>query len=131
MTARRMYAVALSTLSAVACIDQKGAQSAIDAMLPSGNRPEVMPRMLNRASPFVYPRALYDARTPGDVLLRMWIDTSGTPVRDSTAVQEHATQAAFDSAAMTGAEQLRFSPAMMNGAPVAVQVLLPVKFRRE
>jgi TonB family protein len=128
---RALCALVLGSISASACIDQKGAQQAIDAMLPSGSRPEVMPRMLNRESPFVYPRALYDARTPGDVLLRMWIDTSGTPVRDSTVVQEHAVQAAFDSAALVGAVRLRFSPAMMNGTPVAVQVLLPVRYRRE
>lgn len=112
------------------CIDQKGAQQAIDAILPGGARPDVMPRLLNRASPFVYPRAQYDAGVPGDVLLRLWIDTSGTPVRDSTIVQEHARHAAFDSATLAGAPRLRFSPAMMNGQPVAVAVLLPVKYRK-
>jgi len=128
---RALCALALCGVGASACIDQKGAQQAINAMLPSGSRPDVMPRLLNRESPFVYPRALYDARTPGDVLLRMWIDTSGTPVRDSTVVQEHAAQAAFDSAALVGAGRLRFSPAMVQGMPVAVQVLLPVRYRRE
>ena len=117
-------------LGAAACIDQRGAQRAIDAMLPSGARPEVMPMLLNREVPFIYPRALYDARTPGDVLLRLWIDTTGTPLRDSTVVQEHATHAAFDSAALAGAPRLRFSPAMQGGVPVGVAVLLPVQFRR-
>lgn len=123
-------ATAALAFSVAACIDQPGAQQAIDAMLPSGARPDVMPRLLNRPSPFVYPRALFDARTPGDVLLRLWIDTSGTPVHDSTRVQEHSTHVAFDSAAATGALLLRFSPAMQGGQPVAVSVLLPVQFRR-
>lgn len=118
------------TMLAAACIDQSGAQRAIDAMLPSGTRPEVMPRLLNDPAPFVYPRAQYDARVDGDVLLRLWIDTSGTPVADSTAVQEHAIHVAFDSAALAGAPQLRFSPAMQTGRPVEVSVLLPVRFRR-
>jgi len=113
-----------------ACIDQSGAQRAMDAMLPSGARPEVMPRLLNRESPFVYPRAQFDARVHGDVLLRLWIDTSGTPVPDSTAVQEHAAVAAFDSAALAGVRHVRFSPATQHGQPVAVSVLLPVQFRR-
>jgi protein TonB len=104
---------------------------AIDAMLPSGARPQVMPRVLNRPAPFAYPRALFDAKMDGDVLLALWIDTSGTPVRDSTAVREHAKIAAFDSAALEGAKALRFSPAMQDGQPVAVQVLLPVQFRRK
>jgi TonB family protein len=125
---RRTVVIGGAALS-LACIDQSGAQRAIDAMLPSGARPEVMPRMLNTPSPFVYPRTLFDARTTGDVLLRLWIDTSGTPRHDSTKVQEHATQAAFDSAAVAGAGALRFSPAMQGGHPVAVSVLLPVQFR--
>jgi TonB family protein len=122
--------VITGALALSACIDQSGAQKAIDAILPSGVRPEVMPRMLNRESPFVFPSGLFDARATGDVLLRLWIDTSGTPVRDSTTVQEHARQAAFDSAALAGAARLRFSPAMQGGQPVAVSVLLPVQFRR-
>lgn len=117
-------------LGLAACIDQSGAQRAMDAMLPSGARPEVMPRVLNRESPFVYPRAQFDARVNGTVLLRLWIDTSGTPVPDSTVVQEHAAVAAFDSAALAGARQIRFSPATQNGQPIAVSVLLPVQFRR-
>jgi TonB family protein len=99
-------------------------------MLPSGVRPEVMPRLLNNQPPFVYPRAQYDAGVPGDVLLRLWIDTLGIPVRDSTMVQERATQAAFDTAAVAGVARLRFSPAMDGGHPVPVMVLLPVQFRR-
>jgi TonB family protein len=113
------------------CLDQSGAQRAIDAMLPSGARPDVMPRLLNDTPPFVYPRAQYDAGVAGDVLLRLWIDTSGTPVTDSTAIQEHARQAAFDTAALAGASRLRFSPAMEAGQPAAVSVLLPVQFRRK
>lgn len=132
MSAQRMNGwgvVAVSVLLLTACIDQSGAQKAIDAILPGGARPEVMPRLLNRVSPFVYPRAAFDARQSGDVLLRLWIDTSGAPVGDSTTVQEHAALAAFDSAALAGAGQLRFSPAMQQGRPVPVSVLLPVQFR--
>jgi len=114
-----------------ACIDQSGAQKAIDAMLPSGARPEVMPRVLNRVSPFVYPRAEFEARVNGDVLLRLWVDTIGLPVHDSTRVQEHAVRAAFDSAAVQGVPRLRFSPATQHGQPVAVSVLVPVQFRRD
>ena len=125
----RAWCVAAGVLVLTGCIDQKGAQTAIDAMLPSGVRPQVMPRLLNEQLPFVYPRAAFDARQNGDVLLRLWIDTSGAPLRDSTRVQEHAVQPAFDSAALAGAPALRFSAAMQDGHPVAVSVLLPVQFR--
>ena len=128
---RRALAKAGVVLGLTGCIDQSGAQRAIDAMLPSGARPEVMPLLLNRVPAFVYPRALYDVGATGDVLLRLWIDTSGTPVRDSTTIQEHAVHAAFDTAALLGAPQLRFSPAMEEGRPIAVSVLLPVQFRRK
>ncbi len=126
----RVVLLAATAALLTACIDQHEAQTAIDAMLPSGVRPEVMPRVLNDAPPFVYPRAAYDARLHGDVLLRLWIDTSGVPSGDSIRVQEHAAQAVFDSAALAGAPSLRFSPAMQDGSPVAVSVLLPVQFRR-
>lgn len=123
-------AIVVGSLVALsACLDESGARRAIDAMLPSGARPDVMPRLLNRESPFVYPRAQFDARVTGDVLLRLWIDTSGVPVHDSTVVQEHAAVTAFDSAALAGATKIQFSPAMQNGQPVAVSVLLPVQFR--
>ncbi len=128
---RRTLAKAGVVLALTGCIDQSGAQRAIDAMLPSGARPEVMPRLLNRVPPFVYPRALYDVGATGNVLLRLWIDTSGTPVRDSTTIQEHAAHAAFDTAALLGARRLRFSPAMEHGRPIAALVLLPVQFRRK
>jgi TonB family protein len=124
------YLSIIGGLALAGCIDESGARRAIDAMLPSGARPDVMPRLLNETSRFVYPRSQYEARVNGDVLLRLWIDTTGLPVRDSTMVQEHAAHAAFDNAAIAGATQLRFSPAMDNGRPVAVSVLLPVQFRR-
>ena len=125
----RIVHVGTGLLLLTACIDQQGAQTAIDAMLPSGVRPQVMPRLLNDPSPFGSPRPAFDARQNADVLLRLWIDTSGAPLRDSTRVQEHAAQAAFDSAALAGARSLRFSPAVQDGRPVAVSVLLPVQFR--
>lgn len=128
---RPIFAKAGVVFALTGCIDQSGAQRAIDAMLPSGARPAVMPRLLNRVPPFVYPRALFDVGATGDVLLRLWIDTSGTPVRDSTTIQEHAAHAAFDTAALSGVPRLRFSPAMEDGQPIAVSVLLPVQFRRE
>ena len=50
-------------------------------------------------------------------------------VAESTGVAESSGYPAFDSAALASVGQLRFAPALRNGAPVATLFLLPVDFR--
>ena len=87
------------------------------------------PTLLTRELPFVYPPALYAAGVEGDVALRLYVDSLGLVVTDSTSVAEPSTHAEFDSAAMAGAPYLEFQPAMVEGARVGKTVVLPVKFR--
>jgi protein TonB len=85
--------------------------------------------MLNPAPPFHYPGALYARKLQGNVTLRLFIDANGSPVGDSTRIEESSHYPAFDSAAIAGARELRFVPAKLRGEPMAMTILFPVYFR--
>ena len=85
--------------------------------------------LLTRELPFVYPPGLYAAKVEGDVALRLYIDSLGLVVPESTSVAEPSGHAEFDSAALAGAPYLEFQPARNEGARIGKTVVLPVKFR--
>jgi TonB family protein len=87
------------------------------------------PVALNAVSPVQYPRALLEQGIEGRVLLRLYVDSAGRLVPDSTRVAESSGYPALDSAALAGAPTLRFSPALRRGRPVAAPFLQPVQFR--
>jgi len=87
------------------------------------------PVAINPVTPMVYPPALLEQGIEGRVLLRLFVDAQGTLVPDSTRVAESSGYPALDSAALTGSTELRFSPALRNGRPVAAPFLQPVHFR--
>ena len=87
------------------------------------------PVAINPVTPMVYPPALLEQGIEGRVLLRLFVDAQGTLLPDSTRVAESSGYPALDSAALTGARELRFSPALRNGRPVAAPFLQPVHFR--
>ena len=64
--------------------------------------------LLTRELPFAYPPSLYAARVEGDVGLRLFIDSLGLVVPESTTVVEPSGHAEFDSAAVAGAPYLEF-----------------------
>src|SRR6476620_9281089 len=94
-----------------------------------GRQPDVAPVMLNKELPFRYPPALYAQKVQGNVTLRIFIDSDGQIVADSTRVAETSGFNALDSAAMKGSRDLKFEPAKTQGVPVPVSILLPVFFR--
>lgn len=94
-----------------------------------GRQPDVAPVMLNKELPFRYPPALYAQKVQGNVTLRIFIDSNGAIVPDSTRIAETSGFTALDSAAMKGSRELRFEPAKTLGQPVPVSILLPVYFR--
>lgn len=92
-------------------------------------RPDVLPTMLNKDLPFRYPPALYAEKAQGNVTLRLFVDTNGTVVDDSTRIVESSNVPLLDSAAVRGSRDLQFVPAKLHGAPMAVSLLFPVYFR--
>ena len=87
--------------------------------------PETPPRQL-QGSPFHYPEELWDAEVEGETLLRLFVTGEGGV--DTVRVERTSGYAAFDSAAVIGARELRFEPGRRGEDPVSAWVLLPVQF---
>jgi len=88
------------------------------------------PVALNPNVPIAYPPALFDQKVEGDVTLRLFVDSTGKLIPESTRVAEPSGYPALDSAALAGASALRFAPAKRHGIPVATAFLQPVEFRQ-
>lgn len=121
----RLLAAAL--LAAWAC----GAPDpATEGAPPSYAPPDVEPPVaLNPDPPIQYPPALFDQKIEGDVVLRLFVDSTGRLARESTRVAESSGYPALDSAALVGAVGLDFAPARRRGVPVATAFLQPIEFR--
>ena len=87
------------------------------------------PVSLNADSPIQYPPRLFDQKVEGDVVLRLFTDSTGRLVPESSRVAESSGYPALDSAAISGAKKLRFAPARRRGIPVATAFLQPIEFR--
>jgi TonB family protein len=108
-----------------------GSEPAADQAAPAYTPPDAEPPVaVNAESPIRYPPVLYEQRIEGDVVLRLFVDSAGRLLAESTRVAESSGYPALDSAALAGAAQLRFAPARRRGIPVATSFLQPVEFRR-
>ncbi len=87
------------------------------------------PALLTTELPFRYPASLYASRIEGTVGLRLFVDSLGLVVTESTTVAEPSAHPEFDSAAVAGAPFLEFRPARVGGSRAGRAVVLPVKFR--
>lgn len=86
------------------------------------------PRQLGEV-PIRYPIELWDEGVEGETILRVLVGDTGDV--DSVEVATSSGHAAFDSAATTGARQLRFSPARTDdGTRIAVWTEVPVRFSK-
>src|SRR5467141_3384301 len=88
------------------------------------------PVALNPDVPIAYPPALFDQKVEGDVTLRLFVDSTGKLIPESTRVAEPSGYPALDSAALAGGTGLIFTPAKRHGVPVATAFLQPVEFRQ-
>jgi TonB family protein len=122
---------ALFALGILACTRQDdGTMRLTDHSAAPPVRPaEEPPVAINPISPVRYPGALLEQGIEGRVLLRLYVDSAGVLLPDSTRIAESSGYPALDSAALAGARELRFSPALLQGRPVAAQFLQPVQFR--
>jgi len=88
------------------------------------------PVALNPDAPIAYPAALFDRKVEGDVTLRLFVDSTGKLIPESTRVAEPSGYPVLDSAALAGSTALRFAPAKRHGVAVATAFLQPVEFRQ-
>ena len=117
------------TASAVAACDKQDRAIAIGPFGRRAATPDEMPALVSTQLPFHYPALLYARRVQGNVTLKLFLDSDGRVVADSTRVVEPSGNASLDSAALAGAGDLRFSPAKLHGAPMPTSILFPVYFR--
>jgi TonB family protein len=103
-----------------------------DAQASPGTPPpeSEAPVALNGDSPIAYPPALFEQKVEGDVTLRLFVDSTGRLIPESTRVVEPSGFPALDSAALAGSSSLRFAPAKRHGIAVATAFLQPVEFRQ-
>lgn len=97
--------------------------------LPATPPAEEPPVAINPVSPVRYPPALLAQGIEGRVLLRLYVDSAGTVNPDSIRIAESSGYPALDSAALVGAPELRYSPALHQGRAIAAPFLQPVQFR--
>ena len=130
MLKRIGYAVAF-VVALVACERKSdGTMRLVDRKPPAPVTPaEEPPVATNAVSPVRYPPALLEQGIEGQVLLRLYVDSAGQVIPDSTRIAESSGYPALDSAALVGSPELRFSPALHQGRPVAAPFIQPVQFR--
>ena len=118
----------LLTIGAGGCRPAPPAEQAGTASpgVPPDQEPPVA---VNADSPIQYPPRLYDQKVEGDVILRLFVDSAGRLVPESSRVAESSNYPALDSAALAGARKLRFAPARRHGLSIATAFLQPVEFR--
>jgi TonB family protein len=76
-----------------------------------------------------YPLELWDQDLEAEILLRVRVNDLGRV--DSVVVVESSGHVAFDSAAVAGARDLRFTPARRNGKRIDVWAQVPVHFSKK
>lgn len=81
------------------------------------------PRLIHEVQP-VYPILAMETRTEGNVLIDCIINKSGN-VTDMKIVSGNPL---LDSAAMNAVQQWQYSPTLLNGKPVSVQMIVTVNF---
>ena len=124
----------LATLLALALIacerKSDGTMRLVDRKASTPVTPaEEPPVAINALSPVRYPPALLEQGIEGQVLLRLYVDSTGRVIPDSTRIAESSGYPALDSAALIASPDLRFSPALHQGRPIAAPFIQPVQFR--
>jgi len=94
----------------------------------AGDQDVERPTPLYGEVPIEYPLDLWDQDVEGETTLRVRVTDVGEV--DSVVVVESSGHAAFDSAAIDGARDLRFQPARRNGKRIEVWAHVPVRFSK-
>jgi TonB family protein len=87
------------------------------------------PKLMPDPTPVRYPPALWDRNVEGETEVLVEVNEVGDVVGASVA--QTSGYAEFDSAAVAGARELRFTPAKRGNTPVAMSVRVPVRFSRD
>ena len=114
---------------ALACSSPDASVVNLPTTPASADRKDQPPVATNPDIPVEYPAALFQQGIEGRVLLRLFADSTGALVKDSTKVAESSGYPAFDSAAVASSKFLTYSPGRRNGVAVAMSFTQPILFR--
>ncbi len=92
------------------------------------DEPVQQPTPLFESAPVEFPLSLWDEGAEGETILMVHITPVGTV--DSVYVHESSGYPQFDSAAVAGAQLLRFTPGKRGDRRVDMWARLPVRFDR-
>src|SRR5439155_888876 len=115
-------------LGVAACGTSRSGDQARGGEPSSGPPDQEPPVALNGDSPIQYPPRLYDQKVEGDVMLRLFVDSTGRLASESSRVAESSGYPALDSAALSGSRRLRFTPARRHGLSIGTPFLQPLEF---
>jgi TonB family protein len=85
-----------------------------------------LPKLVKQVPP-KYPAGARKRGEQGTVFVQAFVDTSGVPARVKVPKGKGVTPE-LDKAAIEAVSQWRFNPAIAKGRPVAVYIVVPVKF---
>ena len=110
-----LWGVAFGTLATAAC---------------GGNGAVQQPVLVEgEVSPIEYPLALWDRNVQGETELMIHVTDMGEV--DSALVSHSSGYTQFDSAAVTGARELRFTPGKRGDKRVGMWTRMPVRFAQD
>jgi TonB family protein len=125
----RMVLLGLALAAAAgACRGPEG-DGAAQLPQPGADRRDQTPISVNADPPVQYPPELYEQGVEGTVVLRLFIDSTGAVIADSTSIKEPSSHAGLDSAALAAVPSLRFAPALRDGVPVSTVFEQPIIFQ--
>ena len=127
---RERWLVGVTAILAIGCRHKSDSTLTLP-VTPTGviAKGEESPLALDAGPVVEYPVLLYQLRISGTVLLRLYADSTGRLVADSTRIQESSGYPALDSAALAAVPKLHYAPALRNGVAVAALFTQPVHFR--
>lgn len=96
------------------------------AACEQAEEPLRQPVPMGERNPVEYPVSMWDQRVEGETVVLMLVNERGDV--DSAYVERSSGQTAFDSAALAGARQLRFTPGRRGDRYMAMWTRLPVRF---
>jgi TonB family protein len=111
----RWSVAAASVLLVGAC---GGDDAEVDAPVPLGSDASIE-----------YPVALWDRKVEGETEVLIHVNAYGDV--DSALVAKTSGYAAFDSAAVSGARQMRFAPGRKGDKRIAMWTRIPVRFAQD
>lgn len=114
---RRVRALPLLLLGAAGAVALSGCRDRAAVAAPAPLYDEV---------PVQYPLELWDQGVEGETVVRVRVTAEGGV--DSVEVSRSSGHAAFDSAAVKGARQLRYRPATRGDKPIRIWAEVPVLF---